>query len=256
MTEYEEKLRREREWHEHLGFRPGHILNRWPFNSPKRAKMSSHFVRTQFAGQIRVAIEQSGLKDPQILIAPLGAGLDVPYLVPLSKRIAGIDVAPKALEAVTDPSIEKHLGDIRHMDMFPEGRFDIVVMAAFFHHFLGFGFTEFLLEARRVMRRGGYLFALEPNILNPLALAAWAGKKVFGNITGCVEDESRFRPGRLTGAMRQCGFRDVTFWAATYSYHRAPVPLAHLLQAVTPPLRHAPLIKYVAGDAVFYGRKP
>ncbi len=172
------------------------------------------------------------------------------------KHLAGIDIAPKALEAVTDRSIEKHLGDMRHMDMFEEGRFDLVVISAFFHHFLKFGFTEFLLESRRVLRPGGHLFALEPSILHPFALAAWCGKKVFGNITGCVEDESRFHPGRLTAAMRQCGFRDVTFWAATYSHHRAPLPLGRLLQALTPPLRHAPLLKYLAGDVVFYGRKP
>jgi len=256
MTQYEEKLRREQAWHEHRGYRPGHILNSWPFFSPKRAALSARFERTQFAEQIQRRIEREGLTDPRILLAPLGTGLDLPYLMPLSKRMAGIDISPTALEAIAEPSLEKHLGDIRHMDMFEEGRFDLVIMSAFFHHFLKFGFTEFLAEARRVLRPGGHLFAIEPNLLHPFALAAWCGKKVFGNITGCVEDESPFYPGRLKSAMRRCGFQEVKLWAANYSHHRVPVPLARILCGMTPPLRHAPLIKYACGAVVFYGRKP
>ncbi len=96
MTEYDEKLCREHEWHEHRGFRPGHILNSWPFCSPKRAAVNGHFCGTQFAGQIRAVLERDHLENPRTLIAPTGAGNDLPYLLPLSERMAGINLSAAA----------------------------------------------------------------------------------------------------------------------------------------------------------------
>ena len=256
MNDYEEKLRREQRWYEPQGFREGHFLNSRLFHSPARVALSVGFCKTQLANRMREVIDRDGLTNPRMLIAPTGAGNDLPYILPLSQRMVGIDISQAALDAIPDGALEKHIGDIKHMTMFQDGQFDVVLMSNFFHHFLKFGFDEFLVEARRVLRPRGHLFAFEPNILHPFSMAAWCAKRLFGNITGCVEDESPFRPGRLTAAMKRCQFQEVTFSAASYTHHRMPVPLTRLLLATTPRLLRAPGLKHLGSDCVFYGRKP
>ncbi len=255
-TSYEDKVRREQEWYRQSGFQSRHFLNSWPFYNPKREVISVHFCWTQIARYIREVLDRDGLSDPRMLIAPTGAGNDLPYLQPLSRRITGIDISTEALEKIKGPGIEKHLGDIKHMTMFADGQFDIVIMSAFFHHYVKFGFDEYLLEARRVLRPGGWLFCCEPSIMHPLCFAALCGKRLFGNITGCVEDETPFCPVRLTRAMKRCAFRDVTITAASYSHNRMPVPLARILNALTHPLRGALVLRYFAWVQLYQGRKP
>ena len=252
---YEAKLRREKEWYRHDTVQKGHWLNSRLFYSPKRHAASANFCRMQFVRRIQEVLEQHHLTDPRMLIAPTGSGYDLPYLLPLSRRIVGIDISAVALESIRDNSIEKHVGDIKHMDMFQEGEFDIVVMSQFFHHFLDFGFDEFVLEARRVLQSGGHFFSFEPSILHPFAAAAWCGKRIFGNVSGCVEDESPFCPQRLANALTRCGFVDVGFSATSYSHLCMPVPLARIINTVTRPLLRAPLLKHFAYYCVFYGRK-
>jgi SAM-dependent methyltransferase len=260
MNSYDDKLKREKDWYDHTGdhsgFQKKHFLNSRLFYSPERVAYSTRFYKAQLAGRIREVLEQDHLSNPRLLIAPTGAGHELPYLLPLSQRIAGIDISSSALEAIPDSAIEKHLGDIKHMSMFEDGRFDVVIMSEFFHHFVKFGFDEFLLEARRVLRPGGHLFASEPSILHPFAAAAWCGKKLFGNVTGCVEDKSPFCPVRLTAAMRRCGFQGVSLWAASYSHHRMPIPLARIIHVVTRPLLKAPFFPHLAWDCIFHARKP
>jgi len=256
MGEYEEKIRRERAWYQTPGFQKRHFLNSRLFYSPQRAALNAEIEKTRLVRRIRDVLNREHLTNPRMLIAPTGAGNDLPYLLPLSQRITGIDISQEALDAIPDGALEKHVGDIKHMTMFQDEQFDLVVMSMFFHHFLKFGFDEFLVEVRRVLGPRKHLFVLEPSILHPFSTAAWVGKKLFGNITGCVEDEVPFRPGRLTAAMRRCGFENVTLWAANYAHHRMPVPLTRLILATTRPLLQAPVLKHFGASCVFYGRKP
>jgi SAM-dependent methyltransferase len=256
MSNYDDKVQREQAWYKRSGFQQSHFLNSRLFFSPERAAFTTVPCKRRFARSIQEVLDRDHFPNPRILIAPTGAGNDLPYLLPLSNRITGIDISADAIKAIAADTMEKHVGDIKHMTMFEDGQFDLVIMSQFFHHFLSFGFEEFLQEGRRVLRPGGHFFAFEPSILHPFAFAACCGKKLFGNISGCVEDESPFLPRRLTQAMRRCGFRDVAVSAASYSHHRMPVPLARLVHSITFPLLRAPLLKHFAYYCVFYGRKP
>lgn len=256
VNDYEEKIRREQQWHQHEGFAQGHFLNSRLFYSHDRVVFNSKFSKTNYSKFIRQVLEKDNLTNPRMLIAPTGAGNDLPWLTPLSNRITGVDISDKALEAIPDANIEKHVADIKHMTMFKDGQFDVVIMSQFFHHYLNFDFDDFLREGLRVLRPGGHFFAYEPSILHPVAMTARGIKKIFGNITGDVEDEAPFYPGRLTVAMKRGGFKDVTFWATSYSHQRLPVPLARVINATTYPLLRAPVFKYFGLACLFYGRKP
>jgi SAM-dependent methyltransferase len=253
MNDYDEKLRREKAWYSG-GFNKGHFLNSPLFFSDERTAFNTKFVKERFAESIRAAL--AGCAKPRMLIAPTGGGYDLPYLLPLADKVVGVDIAEDALALIEAPALEKHVGDIKNMHMLASDSFDVVVMSEFFHHFLQMGFDDFLLEAKRVLRPGGHLFAFEPNILHPMCFAASIGKKLAGNITGAVEDESPFFPPRLTRAMRRCGFADVRLSAASYSHNRMPIFLARIIHAVTRPLLNAPVLKNFGWCCTFYGRKP
>lgn len=255
MDSYEEKLRRECAWYEQTTSRAGHFLNSRLFYSPERTAYNTHVCKTQFVRRIREVLQRHGLENPRLLIAPTGAGYDLPYLLPLSNRVAGIDISPAAIAALAGKGIETYTGDIKHMTVFEDNRFDLVIMSQFFHHVVKFGFDDFLREAYRVLRPGGHWFSFEPSILHPFCFAAWCGKRVFGNITGCVEDESPFCPVRLASALKRCGYIDVEVTAASYSHNRMPIPLGRIIHALSTPLLRAPLLKHFAWCCVFYARK-
>ena len=225
------------------------------FCSSTRNEFNYTFARRQMARLIREGT--AGLPpNPRILVAPLGSGLDLPFLLPLSNDLAGIDISPEAVASVANDQIRKFVGDMKRMTMFGDASFDAVVTPLFYHHFLGFGFDEFLGETFRVLRPGGHLFSLEPSSLHPVHWLTWAGRKVFGNISGTLADEAPFVPHRLASAMRRCGFRQVRVQAASYTHHRIPIWLARINNAATYPLLKCPGIQHFGWLCFFSGHKP
>ena len=200
-------------------------------------------------------VKTGGLDHPRVLIVPVGAGDDIQYLPPYAGQICGIDIYQKAIDSIPDGLIEKHVGDMKHMAMFSDNSFDIVVVPLFFHHYVGFGFDDYLLEVYRVLKRGGHFISLEPSSLHPLSFLARGARKVFGNITGLVEDEVPFNPVLLSNAMKRCGYQEVMIYGASYSHNRTPIWLAKLNNVLTYPLLRCPGVKYLAWMCLFYGKK-
>jgi SAM-dependent methyltransferase len=255
-SHYKEKLEREQHWHVESRFKRGHFLNSKLFYSQERTEFNFNFARMQMARLADQLAEVHGMRQPGILIAPVGSGHDVPFIETVSKNLVGIDISPEAIGQVTYSGIKLYVGDMRNMTCFPNASFDIVVTSLFYHHFLQFGFDEFLRETLRVIRPGGILIAMEPSSLHPLHWITGLGKKIFGNITNALEDEAPFRPGRLTAALRRCGFEDVDLQAASFSHHRLPIPIARLNNFLTAPLKRLPLLRSFGWCCLVYGRKP
>ena len=255
MTVYEDKLQREREWYTNHGFRQDHVLNSRLFWSERRNSFNYVFPKNRLASLIRQAMRRSGLANPRMLVAPVGSGDDLKYLTPLSTDIAGIDISAEAVGQIQEPAVARHVGDMKHMTMFPDGHFDMVVVPLFFHHYMKYGVGEFLRELHRVLKPGGHLFSLEPSILNPVSCAARLIKRFVGNISGHLEDEAPFVPTRLAAAMRECGFRDVRVCGASFTHCRTPIFLARIHNVLTFPLLKVPPLKYFAWQCLFYGRK-
>lgn len=194
--------------------------------------------------------------NPSVLIAPLGVGQDIPYFKGISTRISGIDISPRALEGCKDESVEKFVGDVKNMHMFPDNHFDIVAMPLFFHHYVDFGFDDFLKEAYRVTKPGGFFVSLEPGILNPLSLLALLARKLVGNVTSIQPDERPFFPSMLTRSMKRAGYEDVEALGGGYCHTRIPIWAAKVINTVTLPIVNFPLIKYLSFMFVYHGNKP
>jgi SAM-dependent methyltransferase len=256
--DYADKLRRERQWYARPGAQARHLLNSRLFYSPERNAFNYIFPRQQLAVLIGQVAHPERLKAPRLLIAPIGTGGDIPYLRPLAgltATITGIDISQEALDRIPDRDIQTYACDMKNMTMFADSSFDVVVVPLFFHHFVRFGFDDFLRELCRVLRPGGFLFSMEPNSLYPIHWVTACARRIFGNISGTVEDEGPFPPRRLSKAMARCGFRDVQVYGASFSYHRMPIPISRINNQLTRPLLRLPLVKYFAWMCLFSGRK-
>ena len=109
------------------------------------------------------------------------------------------------------------------LDMLADASFDVVLHRLVLHHVAYHGpLDACLLEAHRLLRPGGALVAIEPNLFHPvgfgLALAnrAGLGVRVHG-----TPDDIPLSPRRLTVAARAAGLTP-ELHAVSYSWRRLP----------------------------------
>ncbi len=119
------------------------------------------------------------------------------------------------------------------LDAVEDGSFDVVLHRLVLHHVAYAGpLAPCLREAHRLLRPGGALVAIEPNLFHPvgagLALAnrAGLGVKVHG-----TPDDVPLSPRRLAAAARAAGLRP-QLHAVSYSWRRLPRPVQRAVGAV------------------------
>jgi len=249
-----EKLQRERAWYQNHGHQAQHPLNAaWLF-SQDRNDFNYIFPKRQMSAAVDEAL--AGIEHPSVLIAPIGRGEDLPYLKSPGRKIFGVDTSPEALQAISDPEVVTMEADMGSLNQWQDATFDAVVIPLIFHHYVTLGFDPFVREAYRLLKPGGVLIALEPSSLNPFSLVARAGKRLFGNITGQVEDEAPFAPVRLANSFRRCGFSQVRVRGAGFAHNRIPIPVAKAINLLTTPLLHPFPCNHLNWMCLFTGKKP
>jgi dolichol-phosphate mannosyltransferase len=79
-------------------------------------------------------------------------------------RRIGVDLNPDARSALA-PGIEFHVGDVRRLPFLPDESIDVAFTSNLLEHLPSKKDVEVLLrEARRVLKRGGHLILLGPNL--------------------------------------------------------------------------------------------
>ena len=141
-------------------------------------------------------------------------------------RLVAADLDPaRPRHAVESGEADAGLqGVAGRLDALADGSFDVVLHRLVLHHVVYGGPLEPVLhEAYRLLRPGGALVAIEPNLLHPvgagLALANRAGLGV--RIHG-TPDDIPLSPRRLAAAARAAGL-EPELHAVTYSWRRLPV---------------------------------
>lgn len=149
------------------------------------------------------------------------------HLLPRSAwRLVAVDVDPeRPRHAVAQGEADEGLqGAAGRLDALPDASFDVVLHRLVLHHVAYAEPLEPVLEeARRLLRPGGALVAIEPNVLHPVGAAlALANRAGLGVRVHGTPDDIPLSPRRLAAAARAAGLHPQVH-AVSYSWRRLPL---------------------------------
>ena len=105
---------------------------------------------------------------------------------------------------------------------FANETFDVVAFSSVLHHIDNF--TQALFEARRVVRRGGHVFAFDPNLLNPAMALFRSPRSPFYIKEGVSPNERPLMPGALRKAFAAAGLESIQQRCQSDIPYRAVAP--------------------------------
>ena len=141
-------------------------------------------------------------------------------------RLVAADIDPaRPRHAVAQGEADDGLqGAAGQLDALAAGSFDVVLHRLVLHHVAYAGPLQPVLdEARRLLRPGGALVAIEPNVYHPIGAAlALANRAGLGVRVHGTPDDIPLSPRRLAAAARAAGLTP-ELHAVSYSWRRLPV---------------------------------
>jgi SAM-dependent methyltransferase len=114
-------------------------------------------------------------------------------------------------------------GRAGELDALPDASFDVVLYRLVLHHIAYRGaLAPCFSEARRLLRPGGALVAIEPGLWHPVGLGLAAANRLgLGVWAHGTPDDVPLSPRRLTAEARAAGLRP-ELRAVTYGWRRLP----------------------------------
>lgn len=130
-------------------------------------------------------------------------------------------------EGTLDAGVAGRAGELP----FGEGSFDVVLYRLVLHHIAYQGpLRPVFEEARRLLRPGGALVAVEPGLWHPVGLGlALANRAGLGNLAHGTPDDIPLSPRSLVAEARAAGL-EPELHAVTYGWRRLPAPAQRLVQ--------------------------
>jgi SAM-dependent methyltransferase len=138
----------------------------------------------------------------------------------------------------------------------PDASFDVVLHRLVLHHVAYHGSLEpCLAEAHRLLRPGGALVAIEPNLLHPVGAAlALANRAGLGVRVHGTPDDIPLSPRRLVAAARAAGLKP-QLHAVSYSWRRLPVSAQRAVGALDR-FGSAPGLRWAGHTFMLIARRP
>lgn len=141
-------------------------------------------------------------------------------------RLVAADIDPaRPAHAVAQGEADEGLsGAAGRLDELGDGSFDVVLHRLVLHHVAYAGPLEpVIAESFRLLRPGGALVAIEPNLYHPIGAAlALANRAGLGVRVHGTPDDIPLSPRCLAAAARAAGLRP-ELHAVSYSWRRLPV---------------------------------
>jgi SAM-dependent methyltransferase len=221
--------------------------------SPQRNDFAFSCVREK----LFEALKRKGCNpESRLLNVACGAGEDMPYVLPLTRRVVCLDIARAVLEVNRErfcvPCVE---ADALRIPM-EERSFDYVLANGFLHHVVELGLDGFLAEFKRILAPGGWVILAEPNLLFPVFVATRPFHKLFPGFSGLVEHERPISSRQLLRCIRRAGFAEVECEPASYVHNRFPLPVSKAIYRLHGVLRALPWVRWLGYTTLACGRKP
>jgi len=233
----------------------------WLIASKKNRKLKPLPPKHQFAhGHIRSRLYDTLVilkcdNDSLILEVGCGSGEDAIYIKKASKNIVGVDIALVALRRFTSKGFQGILADVKKLP-FPNNSFNYVVSSGLLHHLIGQGdLKQFLREFVRVVRVGGYVVALEPNLFNPSGFLMNIFNKIKPGVTGLVPHERALSPLYLTKIFSVAGLENVECVSASYVWNRLPLFVSKFISKHEDEIRFRKPFNLFGWFVIAYGQK-
>jgi SAM-dependent methyltransferase len=151
-------------------------------------------------------------------------------------RMTGVEI---------DEAVVRHLVDAGELDEglsgragelpLPDESFDVVLYRLVLHHIVFQGpLQPVFAEARRLLRPGGALVAVEPGSWHPVGAGlALANRLGLGPLVHGTPDDVPLSPRRLLEEARAAGL-EPKLHAVSYGWRRLPAPAQRALQSLDP----------------------
>jgi len=181
------------------------------------------------------------------------------HLLPAPQwRLVAADIDPQrprhaVAQGEADEALQGAAGQLHEL---PDASFDVVLHRLVLHHVAYSGaLAPCIAEAHRLLRPGGALVAIEPNLFHPIGAAlALANRAGLGVQVHGTPDDIPLSPRRLVDAARAAGL-EPQLHAVSYSWRRLPVQAQRVVGALDR-FGSAPVLRQLGHTFMLIARRP
>tara|TARA_Y100000590_G_scaffold331229_1_gene376363 strand:- start:291 stop:1025 length:735 start_codon:yes stop_codon:yes gene_type:complete len=146
----------------------------------------------------------------EIKIIDLGCGTGslTKKLNAITNNIYGCDISPKSINIASNlyPEIKFSVEDIENLT-FEDNFFDVVIFSGVLHHFDNL--DKALLEAKRILKPGGFLFSFDPNLHNLFFWLYRRKNSYFYSTEGVTDNEEPLTKKKILQCMELHKFSNI-----------------------------------------------
>jgi ubiquinone/menaquinone biosynthesis C-methylase UbiE len=149
-----------------------------------------------------------------------GTGAFTKRLLIFGLEIIGIDISKGCIQYAKKniKNIRFEVGDIERTK-FKDNTIDIVIFSGVLHHFDNF--LKTVKEAYRILKKGGMIFAYDPNRKNPVMWLYRDEKSPIHSKKGRTDNERLLASDEIKKVLIRAGFREINVYGiskVTFSY--------------------------------------
>jgi ubiquinone/menaquinone biosynthesis C-methylase UbiE len=190
----------------------------------------------------------------RVLELGCGCGHITEAIAKTGAKIVSIDLSPELLEfarkRVPQDNVDFMVENAYDLH-FENESFDAVIGNSILHHL---EIKVALKEIYRVLKPGGVIFFMEPNMLNP-QMYIQLHVPYLRKLTEHSDDETAFYPFEMKKLLKDAGFKDIYVKPFDFLHTMLPAPLIPFVSTVGNIVERIPLISEIGGSMIVKAKK-